>query len=669
MPVLEFHNLGQSFGDVDIFIGLSASIPHGVKIGLVGPNGIGKTTLLRLLTGESTPADGVIHKAKGTRVGYLQQEAVLAFADRDHTVFEEMLTVFAGLRAQAAQLRAMEERMAAGADSEALFDAYGAAQQAFELAGGYDYELRIEQVLTGLGFDREDWHMPLAHCSGGQRTRALLARLLLERPDLLVLDEPTNHLDVAAVEWLEETLTGWNGAVLMVSHDRYFLDRVVAVIWEMGGKGLEVYRGNYTAYLMQREERWAYREKEFETVKAKFLKDLDYVKRNIVRDSSTDQAKGILRRLIRCVKAVEVGGASILNNSWSQITKMVHISGDKWSLAEVERRIKALEAPNPARARLRFRLKTLQRGGNEVLRTESLKVGYPGAPLFEIDNVLLLRQEVAALIGANGTGKSTFLKTLTGDIPPLAGEFRLGANLDISYFAQAFEVLDLEHSVLDELIARTGMSIGEARDYLARFLFRGEDVFKPMGALSGGERSRMALALLSLENANFLLLDEPTNHLDIPAQEALEEALRAYTGTILLVSHDRYLIDKLATQVWELRDGRLHLHAGRYASYVEARRAAREQSKAEHVTAQSEVTPSARGQAKASHNEAVAQTEAQIAVLESVLDRLNHELVIAGKEQVWDRMQVLGQEYKETQARLEVLMARWETLAGAATVS
>ncbi|HEX6383388.1 MAG TPA: ATP-binding cassette domain-containing protein, partial [Anaerolineae bacterium] len=253
MSILTFYNLGQSFGAVDIFGGLSGSIAHGGKVGLVGPNGIGKTTLLRVLAGLARPGSGGVHLASGTRVGYLRQEAMRAFANQDNTVYEEMLTVFADLRQQAEQLRQMEVAMSNGEFSAPLLDRYGAVQEAFELAGGYDYKVRIQQVLDGLGFGREQWHMPLAHCSGGQKTRALLARLLLEEPDLLILDEPTNHLDVEAIEWLENRLRAWEGAMLVVSHDRYFLDKVVNTIWEMSRNGIEAYRGNYSAYLLQRE--------------------------------------------------------------------------------------------------------------------------------------------------------------------------------------------------------------------------------------------------------------------------------------------------------------------------------------------------------------------------------------------------------------------------------
>ncbi len=664
MSVLTFHHIGQSFGAVDLFLDLTGSIPRGARIGLVGANGIGKTTLLRILAGELRPTEGSVHTAKGTRIGYLQQEAVRAFADQHHTVHQEMLTVFADLREQEVRLRQMEAQMAVGAVSDELLERYGTLQESFEHSGGYDYALRIEQVLTGLGFHPTQQHMPLAHCSGGQKTRALLARLLLERPDLLVLDEPTNHLDVEAVEWLEDTLRVWEGALLLVSHDRYFLDKVTNAIWEMSRGGLESYRGNYSAYLGQREERWERREVEFAAVQERFLKELDYVKRNIARDSTTAQAKGRLRRLVRMVKAVELGGAQVLDKDWSRVTEEVDISKTKWKVAAVEGHIRSLKSPNPRQHRLKMRLQTAQRGGNIVLRVAQVQIGYPGVSLFQAEEIELLRRECAALIGGNGTGKTTFLRTLLGEIEPLAGGIRLGANLDLGYFSQAQIALDPEQTVLAELQSHQWMLEGPARELLARYLFRGDDVFKPVRALSGGERSRLALAILSLQKANFLLLDEPTNHLDIPAQEALEEALQHYEGTVLLVSHDRYLVDKLATQIWELREGRLHVYRGNYASYLAARQGEQErarQAREETVSVmrRTETHPSGRTGQQID----VETAEARIEELECMLEQMGKELAEATVAQEWTRVRALTESYQDMQARLEALLVQWEALA------
>ncbi|MCC6168854.1 MAG: ABC-F family ATP-binding cassette domain-containing protein [Caldilineaceae bacterium] len=670
MSILTLNNVGQSFGDFDVFSGITAAIPNDAKIGLVGPNGIGKTTLLRILAGLELPSSGSVTRAQGTRLGYLRQEAMEAFAGRANTVYAEMLTVFGDIKAQEAALHALELRMAAGEVGDVL-DEYSAAQQAFELAGGYDYELRISQVLHGLGFGKEDWETPLGRLSGGQKTRALLARLLLERPDLLILDEPTNHLDVEAIEWLEGTLRLWGGALLVVSHDRYFLDKVVDRIWEMSRSGVELYRGNYSAYVQQRQERWERREVEFEAIKERFLKELDYVKRNIARDATTNMAKGRLRRLIREVRVVQAGGLqTLLDKQWGQVMEEVDISESKWGVMDVEQAIKGLHSPTRRPPKLNFRLKTTLRSGNLVLRTSSLEIGFLDTPLFVADPIQLERQECAALIGPNGTGKTTFLRTLMGQLEPLSGTIRFGASLKVGYFAQAHEKLNPDNTVLEELLGHKHMLLGPARNYLAQYLFRGEDVYKPVRLLSGGERGRLALAILALEGANFLLLDEPTNHLDIPAQEVLQEVLEQFDGTILLVSHDRYLVDRLATQVWELREGRLVVFPGPYAEFVTARQeadaAAKQHAVEQRVEARRGQNGDRQSKIEARRRErALAEMEEAIHRLERRLAQLEHDLQSASHAQDLTKIQQLSAAYADTQSTLEESMEAWAELADA----
>ncbi|HMN31311.1 MAG TPA: ABC-F family ATP-binding cassette domain-containing protein, partial [Caldilineaceae bacterium] len=454
-----------SYGDYDVFSGLTASIPNDGKVGLVGPNGIGKTTLLRILAGLDSSTSGSVSLAQGTRVGYLRQEAMQAFAERENTVHGEMLTVFAGVRTQEVQLQALQERMAGGDPSPDLLAEYDAVHHSFELAGGYEYEIRISQVLQGLGFGKAEWELPLRQLSGGQKTRALLARLLLERPTLLILDEPTNHLDFAAVEWLEGMLQSWEGALLVVSHDRYFLDKVVNRIWEMSRNGMEEYRGNYSHYLQQRQERWERREQEFEAIREKFLRELDFVKRNIARDATKDQAQGRLTRLIREVRVVEQGGLNLLlSQNWGKVMEQVGISDHKWNWMDTEQAIKNLRSPIQRPPRLNMHLKPTLRSGNLVLRSSQLQIGYPGKTLFTAEPIELHRGECAALIGPNGTGKTTFLRTLLGELAPLAGQIRLGASLKLGYFAQAHEKLDPNKTVLETLIDHKFMLIGPARN-------------------------------------------------------------------------------------------------------------------------------------------------------------------------------------------------------------
>jgi ATP-binding cassette subfamily F protein 3 len=464
-------------------------------------------------------------------------------------------------------------------------------------------------------------------------------------------------------------LRTWDGALLIVSHDRYFLDKVVNRIWEMSRTGMEEYRGNYSAYVQQRQERWARREAEFDAVREKFLKELDYVKRNIARDSTTNMAKGRLKRLIREVKVVQAGGLQALNTkTWSRVMDEIDISSTRWNVADVEGAIKGLHSPIVRPPELNMRLKTEMRSGAIVVRTSELEIGYPGAPLFRTDALELHRGEVAALIGSNGTGKTTFLRTLMEQIEPLAGKIQFGASLKIGYFAQVHEKLNPENSVLDELISHKFMLMGPARSHLAQYLFRGEDVYKPVGSLSGGERARLALAILALEGANLLLLDEPTNHLDIPAQEILQEVLEHFPGTILLVSHDRYLIDGLASQIWSLQGGRLQVYEGTYAGYIAARDRARE---AQRVAGASERGDSredrraerARQNAERKRQKAVAQAEEEVHRLEEALARIEHELADASQVQDLAKIQRLSTQYESTQRALEQRMEAWAELA------
>lgn len=670
MAILTAHNVGQSFGAFDVFQGVTVSIPNDGKIGLVGPNGIGKTTLLLILAGLSTPSSGKVRRAGSARLAYLPQEAAQAFGEQENTVYREMLAVFDDLRREEARLREMEAQMAGGDFSDELFERYSKAQERFERSGGYDYEVRVRQVLAGLGFDEEEWEKPLSHLSGGQKTRALLARLLLEAPDLLILDEPTNHLDVAAMEWLEHTLKNWDGAVLLVSHDRYFLDRVVNTIWEMSRRGIEVYRGNYSAYVRQRQERWERRLQEFEAFKARMEKELDYIRRNIA-GQRTQMAKGKLKRIARELKAVQAGGLqAVQGKRWSQITNEMDISGDEWRVADAAAAINALSPPGGRPPQINLNLEADHRSGDIVLRTKDLQIGYPGTPLFEADDLELHRLECAALIGPNGAGKTTFLRTILGELQPLAGDVQLGASLKMGYLAQAHGRLDPDNTVLDELLERENMPISEARNYLARYLFRGEDVFREVRSLSGGEQGRLALALLALEGANFLLLDEPTNHLDIPAQEVLQAVLEQFEGTILLVSHDRYLVDRLATQIWPLEDGHLNVFAGDYQAFVDDREGADdEEGDAPQTKDDARPAPEEDEQKPLSKNEmrrlrqAVQELEEEIGEAEYQLEQLAQALQAATEEEHFDKIQSLSLEYAATERRLETLMEKWEELA------
>jgi ATP-binding cassette subfamily F protein 3 len=662
MSILTADNLGLSFGAFDVFRGISGNIANDSKIGLIGPNGIGKTSLLLILAGINQPTEGRVHLARDRRLGYLRQEAVEAFGDRRNTVYAEMLTVFVGLQAQQTRLHEMEAAMSNGGYSDELLQAYGELQEAFERAGGYDYDLRIQKTLTGLGLGKVDWNTPINHLSGGQKTRALLARLLLEKPDLLMLDEPTNHLDIEAVEWLERTLHEWEGAVLIVSHDRYFLDNTVTNIWEMSRSGIDVYSGNYSAYLLQRQERWEYYERVFTEEKARLQHEVDFIQRNWVRASTHARALGLLRRLSRDIAIVENYGILALRNGkkWSEMD----LHADRpLDVVEAIRKVNAIKMTNARPPSIRPRLAASHVSGNIILQAEKAAIGYPGHLLFEAHHVELRRGECAALIGPNGSGKTTFLKVLLSQLDPTSGAIRLGAGLKIGYFAQAHDALNGEQSVLDELLNHKAQHPGEARSHLARYLFQGDDVFKPVSALSGGERARLALAILALQGANFLLLDEPTNHLDIPAREALQEVLEEFPGTILLVSHDRYLIDRLATQIWELRDNRLRVFKGSYREFILQRA-----SNASNAPARQTLLPPrpmVRNNSKETRRreQALDLVETRIRQQETALQRLSAELQKAGMAQSYERVHQLSWQVAKAQAALDELMTEWERLA------
>ena len=677
MSILTTDNLGLSFGAFDLFQGISVKIAGDSKIGLIGPNGIGKTSLLLILAGLKQPTSGHVNKARGRRLGYLRQEAVDAFAVRENTVYAEMLTVFARLQAQQARLHEMEAAMESGDFDDELLEAYGSAQEAFEQAGGYDYDVRIQCTLQGLGLGRSHWEMPLCKLSGGQQTRALLARLLLEQPDLLILDEPTNHLDAEAIAWLEHTLSEWPGAILIVSHDRYFLDHVVSDIWEMSREGIQAYSGNYSAYLLQRQERWERQRQVYFEEKARLEKELEFVQRNLARATTHDRAFGLLKRLSRDLIIVENLGIMALRSgrSWSQ---MGLNSVRPLGVAEAARRLHAIPEPKQHPVRLNMRMKVDNRSGSLVLSAHEIQIGYPYRPLFWIENLELKRGECAALIGANGTGKTTFLKTLLGQVAPLEGQIHLGLNLKPGYFAQAHEDLDPENTVIEELLRHQenpDFPEEKARNHLGQYQFSGEDVFKRVSSLSGGERGRLAFAILALQGANFLLLDEPTNHLDIPAQETLQEALENFPGAILLVSHDRYLVDRLANQVWELKDGRLRVFKEGYQDYLNTSQLSggsqaisepeTRNSTVEEPISQASRAPRNGSRPKSSYQRTRALTtlETSIHEQEAALERIRRELQSAGEAQSFNELQRLSWEFAEAQAHLEKLTAQWEELA------
>lgn len=665
MSLISANQLSKSFGPVDLFRDLTFAIPNRARTAIVGPNGIGKTTLLRILAGLELPSGGQVHSAKNLQIGYLPQESVL---ESDLTLWEECLEVFSDLRSMEMELADLEQTMADPDQAEIALERYGPLQAEFEHRGGYAYPTLMRQVLGGLGFIEADFNKPLMHLSGGQRTRAILARLLLSNPDILILDEPTNHLDIAAVEWLESYLSQWDGGVLIVSHDRYFLDRVCSAIWEMSKTGLEQYRGNYSAYLNQREARWELRRQQFDAAIEQLEKELEYVRRNIA-GQRTQQAKGKLKRVSRLIQAMEqVGIDGVVGRSWLQISDEVTTTTSPMALEEAEHRLRALRLPDRRPLHLRLNLNSRQRSGNLVIRTRSLLVGYPKNPLFTAPDLELRRLECAALIGPNGAGKTTFLKTILNQLPPLSGEVKLGASLIVGYFAQAHEGLKLNNTLLQEIESvAPNMLPNQIRDYLARYLFVGDDVFKLVNMLSGGERGRLALAKLALSDANLLLLDEPTNHLDIPSQEVLQSVLQDFDGTILMVSHDRYLINVLATQIWEVdkSEEALTVYEGNYQHYQQEKELSRKKmveqiddgSLTKEEYARQTRERNRRLATERRRSQRLEEIETLIIKLETQLAELGRELENPPQER--SEVLRLGECYQQTQGELDRLMQEW----------
>ncbi len=633
MAILVAESLSKYFAAQDLFSDLSFEVNHGDKIALIGPNGVGKTTLLRILCGLEAPDSGSVTRAKNLRIGYLPQQATFA---SEQKLYQELLEIFQPLQAQRAELRHMEEKMSREATPE-LLERYGKALERFELEGGYEYELRIQRVLNGLGFAPEDFDKPIAILSGGQKTRALLAKLLLQDPQFLLLDEPTNHLDLSAIEWLEKYLQEWPQSLIVVSHDRYFLDTVANRVWELSFGRLDQYNGNYSHYLEQRADRVARRWTEYERQQEMIAKTEDFIRRYKAGQRSKE-ARGRLRRL---------------------------------------ERMERVERPQEER-KLHLALKAAFRSGNDVLMTDDLVVGFPadatsGAHvLFTAGDLLLRRQQRVALLGPNGSGKTTFLKTILGQIAPLAGTIRLGGSVKVGYFAQGHEDLNLENTVLEEILSVKNLPLAEARNFLARFLFTGDDVFKPLSALSGGERGRIALAKLTLRGANLLLLDEPTNYLDIASQEILEQVLLDFNGTILFVSHDRYFIDAIATHMWVIADGKLRSYKGNYSDYVEQRAQEEAEALAAAVCAP-EAKREPQRDAVARPNRYEERKRARQALeLEEAISRLEHRLseleaalTDASAAQEMERVRELGLAYAAAEEELYEKLAIWAEIGQA----
>ncbi len=526
MSLVRLEHITKSYDPYLILDDISLSIEHRERIGLIGKNGSGKTTLIAIIAGLITNFKGSLTRAKGLRIGYLSQDQDL---ELDCSLRQEMLKVFQTQRDLEDEMLLLGEQMESDGDNEGILETYARLQEQHDALGGYNYEHQINRTLGGLGFQEVDFHLKIGVLSGGQKSRAALAKLLLEKPDLLLLDEPTNHLDIKAIEWLENFLnTEYQGAAVVISHDRYFLDRVARKIVELQNHTLKEYRGNYTTYLETQRIETLTQEREYKKQQRFIVHEEDFIRRNMA-GQRTREAQGRQKLLDR---------------------------------------LERIEKPQTAERTIKLRFTPDVRGGNDILQCRNLGKRYGDKQVFENLNCEIYRKDVVGIIGPNGAGKTTLFRLILGDEQPTEGELKVGHNLHLGYYDQELAGLNRDNTVLNEIWAlRPGQTSGEIRSFLGRFLFSDDEVFKTIGDLSGGEQSRVMLAKLLLENANVLLLDEPTNHLDIPSSEALEEALAEYPATIFMISHDRYFLNKLATKLLVFEDDTAKLFIGTYAEY------------------------------------------------------------------------------------------------------
>jgi ATP-binding cassette subfamily F protein 3 len=620
--LFRLEDVSKGYGAHEVLRGLTLQINPADRVGLVGRNGAGKTTVFRLVTRREEPDRGEVILIRGLRIGLLEQQPHF---EGSATVRDEALTVFTRLRDMEREIARLEHLMSEAGQGPALDQAlhdYSDLRHRFEMDGGFSYHARAETVLAGLGFRKPEFSLATSQLSGGQKARLALSKLLLSEPDVLLLDEPTNHLDVDAVEWLEDFLLDYKNAFVIISHDRFLLDHTATRVIEIDDGRATSYSGNYTAYVRQREERRAAQLRDYERQQELIERTEDFIRKNIA-GQKTKQAKS-RRNMLGRLERVE--------------------------------RVKEQRVGS-------FGLSPVTRAGDNVLAVSDLAIGYGDNALASGVSFLVRRSERVGIIGPNGSGKTTFLKTINGALAPLAGGYTWGANVKIEYFDQELAGLNLRASVIEEIgVAAPRVSEGELRNYLARFLFTGDDIYKPVGALSGGEKSRIALARLIYSRANVLILDEPTNHLDIPSREALELALAEYDGTIITVSHDRYFLDKIATEILHFEDRAATYHFGSYSDYYETRHRARApfevpepaRRPAPKVTKRNNAAPR-------TPRRSLEQVERDIETLEGELTALSDQL--AAPDPAWGAEQYadIGRRHEATTAELQKLYAEWES--------
>ena len=631
MIIAQAQDLEQRFGGNTIFSNISFSVPDNARIGLVGPNGAGKTTLLKIMTGQQEPTSGQFTINKGLKVGYIAQENAL---DEDKTIWDEMLTVFDNLIEKNKRITKMQEQIAEHPEDEDLLKRYDQLAYDFEQEGGFTYQAEIKSILNGFNFKENTWQKVIGTLSGGEKTRLAFVKLLLQKPPVLLLDEPTNYLDLDTLDWLEAFLKNYQGAIITVSHDQYFLDHLANQIFELNFGKLTTFKGNYSQYVKERELMNNQQEAAYEKQQEKIKKEEEFIQKNLVRASTTKRAQS--RR-----KALDKMG-----------------------------RIK----PPKHKQKVRINFTSDRPSGKEVLIAKDLTIGYPDKTMVSDIDFQVNKNDRVAIIGPNGIGKSTLLKTIMKKLEPKDGSIKYGASLDIGYYDQELQSLDPSKTVLDTIWDRhKTMPEKDVRSILASFLFTAEDIDKTVGQLSGGQKARLTLTVLSLEKDNFLLMDEPTNHLDIEAKEVLEQALDNYDGTLLFVSHDRYFINELANKIISVRDGHAKIYNGNYSYYLDEKAkqaAAVQEAKAE----QTESTTSAnQNKGKLSYQEqkardsqkrklerAVSDAEARIEKLEAEEQEIQTEMANPDIAASFEKLGPLQEKLSAVQEQLDQANTDWE---------
>lgn len=630
MIILQANKIERSFAGEVLFDNINLQVDERDRIALVGKNGAGKSTLLKILVGEEEPTSGEINKKKDISLSYLAQDSRF---ESENTIYDEMLHVFNDLRRTERQLRQMELEMGekSGEDLDKLMSDYDRLSENFCQAGGFTYEADIRAILNGFKFDESMWQMKIAELSGGQNTRLALAKMLLEKPNLLVLDEPTNHLDIETIAWLENYLVNYSGALIIVSHDRYFLDKVATITLDLTKHSLDRYVGNYSRFVELKEQKLVTEAKNYEKQQKEIAALEDFVNRNLVRASTTKRAQS--RR--------------------KQLEKM-----------------ERLDKPEAGKKAANMTFQSEKTSGNVVLTVEDTAIGYDGEVLSQPINLDLRKMNAFAIVGPNGIGKSTFIKSIVDQIPFIKGEKRFGANVEVGYYDQTQSKLTPSNTVLDELWNDFKLTPEvEIRNRLGAFLFSGDDVKKSVGMLSGGEKARLLLAKLSMENNNFLILDEPTNHLDIDSKEVLENALIDFDGTLLFVSHDRYFINRVATHVLELSENGSTLYLGDYDYYVE-KKATVEMSQTEEASTSNqakEASPVNDYQAQKESQKEVRKLMRQIESLEAEIEELESQSQAISEQMLEtndaDKLMELQAELDKISHRQEEAMLEWEELS------